>query len=150
MESLDAVSVFRPQRAVSARELSRRMAHILDEIHESGTAVSIVRYGRIVAVLAPCDGERVGPARAWTAPYPPPTPDAIDDPELDDVDRQLLRAILASPTREHHVNDGLPGREFRDGCIATSRLELMHLVERVGNRVRLTKRGLLLASRLAS
>jgi antitoxin (DNA-binding transcriptional repressor) of toxin-antitoxin stability system len=40
-------------RVVSARELSRRMSSILDEVESEGSALVVIRYGRPAAMLIP-------------------------------------------------------------------------------------------------
>lgn len=48
-----AMREIQPQRAVSSRALARTTARLLDEIDETGSAIGMVRFGRIVAVLMP-------------------------------------------------------------------------------------------------
>lgn len=48
------------------------MSRVLDDLHRTGHAVAVVRYGRIEAVLAPLeDGPKVGLARSWSADLAP-------------------------------------------------------------------------------
>jgi len=146
---MDALSVFRPQRAVSTRELTRRMAHVLDEIEETGLAVTVVRYGRAVAVLAPLEGERVGRASTWTPSQPPFIEESeSEDVELTETQEELIHAISAEPSREWSANSPLLGRTVSERMIAASRLELDGLAERVGGRLRLTRKGERLAQTL--
>ena len=124
----------RPHRAVSSRSLARRTAQVLDEIDETGDAVAVVRYGRIVAVLAPFDNSH--PIGIEERPS-----QSIEDLDLRDNDRCIFDLIAAEPSRlwspEHR-----PATLSITGVLASlTRLELAGLIEPHLGRFRLTKRG---------
>lgn len=140
---MDAMSAFRPQRAVSSRGLARGMAHILDEIEETGRAVAVVRYGRIAAVLAPMEGSpRMGNASGWQPPLPP----SEDEPDeeiakLSPLACEVLEAIVACEDGLWGPNDGLGERTVSEMSVGCVELELEGLVDRFGARFQLTKKG---------
>jgi hypothetical protein len=140
---MDAISAFRPQRAVSARALARGMSHILNEMSETGHAVAVVRYGRIEAVLAPLDdGPKVGIARSWRADLPP-REEEIDLTQLDlgDFDKEIFDLIARSPSGLWSPNSRIDGRTVSEILVACSSLEMLGLTERFGASFQLTRKG---------
>lgn len=95
---MDAMSAFRPQRAISARGLAPGMAQILDELEETGHAVAVVRYGRIAAVLAPMEnGSKLRRPEAWVPDMASEVEEIEDaDPELSAVEGEVFEAIVQS------------------------------------------------------
>ncbi len=99
--------------------MARDTARLLDEIDETGNAVAVVRFGRIVAVLAPFENGEDD----WR---PPGQLDSsaghIDDFALGSIDRGVFELIVREPT-------------------GVTRLELAGLIEKGLGRFRLTKLG---------
>lgn len=124
----------RPRHAVSSRALARRTAHVLDEIDETGDAVAVVRFGQIVAVLAPFDGRQAIGLDETPAP-------AIEDFELRDVDRVIFEQIAAEPTLLWSPDQKPATFSITEVLASLTRLELAGLIEANLGRFRLTKRG---------
>ena len=148
----------RKTRAVSARELSRRMASLLDEMESDEVALIVMRYGRPSAILVPF--EEVGGAQKM-----PRLSDVAgtveenehnrgDDPldvPLDPDQEWVLLDIAHCPHLNWSMNrvyDDLSRKTAR--LVAFSRLELAGLVERDLSDIRLTCKGRRLARRLDS
>jgi antitoxin (DNA-binding transcriptional repressor) of toxin-antitoxin stability system len=125
----------RPRRAVSSRSLARRTAQVLDEIDETGDALAVVRFGRIVAVLAPFDdGEAIG-LKERTAE------EGIEELGLRSVDRSLFEMIAAESTRLWSPDQKPAALSITEVLASLTRLELAGLIEANLGRFRLTKRG---------
>ena len=136
---MDALNVFRPERAVSARELARRTSHLLNELEETGHSLAVVRFGRIVAVLAPMeDGPRVG--AEWKPKLPQHAID-LDRFDLTGAKREVFDAVAGEPSGVWSMNTPLIGRTVSEILNAGGMLELDGLVERFGAGLRLTKIG---------
>jgi antitoxin (DNA-binding transcriptional repressor) of toxin-antitoxin stability system len=67
---MEPIRVIKASRAVSLRELSRKIAPLVDEVELEGSVFVLSRYGRMVAVLAPIPERtvlefsgRAGPSR---------------------------------------------------------------------------------------
>ncbi len=125
----------RPRRAVSSRSLARRTARVLDEIDETGDAVAVLRFGRIVAVLAPFDGRQtIGLAEKPAEP-------GIDDFGLREVDRDIFELIAAEPTRLWSPDQKPATHPITEVLASLTRLELAGLIEANLGRFRLTRLG---------
>ena len=140
---MDAMSAFRPQRAISSRGLARGMTQILDEIEETGRAVAIVRYGRIAAVLVPVDNsERIASPDRWQPPLLPVVEEVDEEPpRLSELGYEVLDAIVASDNGLWGPNDSLGERTLSQRIVGCSELELAGIADRFGARYRLTKKG---------
>lgn len=140
---MDAIDAFRPQRAVSARQLARTMSRILDDMNRTGHAVAVVRYGRIEAVLAPLeDGPKVGLARSWTADRPPREMEIdLASLNLTGFDLEMFEMIANSPTGLWSLNTPIEGRTISQILAACGRLELEGLTERFGASRQLSRKG---------
>ena len=125
----------RPHRAVSSRSLARRTAQVLDEIDETGDAVAVVRFGRIVAVLAPFDG-----GQAISMKDKPPEP-AIEELKLTEVDRAIFELIAAEPGWSWSPDQKPAALSITEVLASLTRLELEGLIEAYLGRFRLTRRG---------
>jgi hypothetical protein len=140
---MDAMSAFRPQRAISSRGLARGLSNILDEIEETGRAVAVVRYGRIAAILAPMHGSsRIGNPSAWQ-PHLPPLDEELEEEsiELSPLAREVLNAIADADNGLWGPNDPLGERTVSQRIVGCGELELSGLADRFGARFRLTKKG---------
>jgi hypothetical protein len=127
----------RPHRAVSSRMLARATARLLDEIDETGNALAVVRFGRIVAVLAPFEnGERIG-----VEENDPLRERRIDDFPLGDLDRDIFGLIAAEPSGRWSPDHKPADAAIPDVLGLLSRLELAGLIERNIGSFRLTKLG---------
>ena len=128
-------------RSVSARELSRRMADLIDEIETEGLALVILRYGRPAALLVPIEPNvRRAPRRTSietieTAQHE----EEIDLSELDDDQRRLLLAMLACAPERYSPDTWVgPIDSFSRAFV---RLEMARFVEKnVAGRY-LTEKG---------
>ena len=140
---MDALSNFRPQRAVSSRSLSRNLSRILDEMIESGHAVAVVRYGHVEAILAPIDdGPRVGRAIHWRPRSSPPEEEIdVAALEMGDIDREIFDAIASHPSNYWTPNCPVEGRTISQISVACVNLEMMGLTERFGPSFQLTRKG---------
>jgi len=149
---MDAIGAFRPQRAVSSRDLSRHTANLLDEIGDTGRALAIVRYGRVVAVLAPhVDGARVGPTGSWIgAPLDVVEEVDIGDLDLDEAKRYVLNAVSREPGGLWSPNQNHEGFHISAIAAACGSLDIDGLIERFGSHFRITKLGRRASGALAS
>ena len=115
-------------RAVSARELSRRMADLIDEMETEGHAFVVLRYGRPAALLVPIEPDvRRAPRRVSIEEVESaPDEEAIDLSQLRDDERGLLLAMA-----ECHPDRYSPDRwvgPISAFSIAFTRLEMKRLV----------------------
>ena len=119
------------------------MSRILDDMHRTGHAVAVVRYGRIEAVLAPLDdGPKVGLAKSWNAAMPPHEEEM--DPasiNLEGFDREIFDMIADSPTGLWSLNTPVEGRTISQILVACGKLELEGLTERFGASFQLSRKG---------
>lgn len=125
----------RPRRAVSSRSLARRTAQVIDEIDETGDAVAVLRFGRIVAVLAPFDDRQ-----AIGLDEKPAEP-GIDDFGLRELDRNIFELIAAEPTRFWSPDQKPATHSVTEALASLTRLELAGLLESNLGRFRLTRLG---------
>ena len=150
-------TVARRTRVVSARELSRRMARLLDEIESEESAFVIVRYGRPSAMLVPFEEvagrpklPRLADAGTFPAQDDEGGPDeGLDQIDLDDRQSRILLDMLHcddlnwTPARI----DGPPMAVLE----AVACLELSGLAKRgAGSSMHLTRKGSRVARRLDS
>ena len=146
----------RATRNVSARELSRRLSNLLDEVESDGTALVVIRYGRPAAILVPFQevAERPKlPRIADLGKGPSPSSDVeveeIDESELDDAQRRVVLDV--SRCTSLHWTPGQADLPVRELLPALSRLETCGILERgPGAARRLTSKGERLARRLDS
>ena len=144
----------RKTRAVSARELSRRMASLLDEVEAESSALVVVRYGRPAAMLVPFREtvERPQLPRITEIGSSPAMEDRDEDDdqiELNDDNRTVVLGVARCPYRHWTPSQAdLPVSRL---AVALSRLELVGLIERGGGPSwHLTARGERLARKLDS
>lgn len=140
---MDAIDAFRPQSAISARQLARKMSRILDDMHRTGHAVAVVRYGRIEAVLAPLeDGPKVGLAGSWSAGLAP-REEEIDlaSINLEGFEGEMFDMIANSSSGLWSLNTPIQGRTIGEISAACMRLELEGLTERFGASRQLSRKG---------
>ena len=150
--------VARRTRAVSARELSRRMASLLDEMESDEVALVVMRYGRPSAMLVPF--EEVGGAptlpRISDVSGQIPIEETVRDDDLGDVqlssDQEWILLDIARCADLTWSMDRLYGdRSKAPGLLAAlTRLELAGLVERDWDGIRHTRKGSRLVRRLDS
>jgi antitoxin (DNA-binding transcriptional repressor) of toxin-antitoxin stability system len=125
----------RPHRAVNTRCLARNTARLLDEIDETGEAVAVVRYGRIVAVLAPFDnGQIIAVPEAPLEPH-------MDELHIRDADRRVFELIAEEPNGFWSPDQKPIDLSIPEVLGSLTRLELAGLIERNVGSFRLTKLG---------
>jgi len=140
---MDAIDAFRPQSAVSARQLARTMSRVLDDMLRTGHAVAVVRYGRIEAILAPLeDGPKVGLARSWSADLAPQEEEIdLASIDLEGFNGEMFDLIANSPTGLWSLNTPVEGRTIGQISAACMSLELDGLTERFGASRQLSRKG---------
>lgn len=144
----------RSTRAVTARELSRRMSSLLDEIESERCALVVIRYGRPSAMLVPFreSAERTTLPRI-TDLVPMLTTEEIEEeePDVELSEDQTLAILSIAHCRFLHWKPGqldLPASRL---AVALTKLELGGLAERgPGGSWRLTRPGERVARRLDS
>jgi len=144
----------RKTRAVSARELSRRMASLLDEVESESSALVVVRYGRPAAMLVPFRETVERPqlpriAEIGSSPAIKEGNEVDEQIELNDDNRTVVLGVARCPYLHWKPSQTeLPASRL---AVALSRLELMGLIERgVGASWHLTASGERLARKLDS
>lgn len=131
-------------RPVSARELSRRMAQLLDEMEREGNGLVVLRYGRPCALIVPVEPKarraprRVAIEEREDAPF--------EMPELDENQRLLLTAMAAGAPDPYHPDEWRG--QVSDFATASVRLEIAGLVEQGSGGLWLTPEGELAAAKL--
>ena len=128
-------------RNASARELSRRTGHLLDEIEEQGIGVVVVRFGRPAALLVALETKvRTSPRRVVIEEAEAlETDDPVEMPSLREDARRLLLEMADRAPDPYHPDDWTgPVMEF---CAAFTHLELEGLVEVSQGRRWLTAQG---------
>jgi antitoxin (DNA-binding transcriptional repressor) of toxin-antitoxin stability system len=150
-------TVARKTRVVSARELSRRMATLLDEMESEEVALIVMRYGRPSAMFVPFE-------ETGRAPKLPRISEVTQLSIEEDVSDDGLGDVHLSPDQEWILRDIAHcldlswslDRLYDDRSkasarlAAVTRLEIAGLVERGGGGVRLTRKGSRLARKLDS
>jgi antitoxin (DNA-binding transcriptional repressor) of toxin-antitoxin stability system len=152
--------VARSTRAVSARELSRRMAKLLDEIEADGSALVVVRYGRPSAMVVPFEESadvlklpRLGDVAAGVGTDRP----VEDDPQAEEDALARVRQSELLPRLLRDIADPQDGRWTPQDSdtpplelnLALGGLELDGLIERGPGAIRLlTRRGERVLARL--
>ena len=127
-------------RSVSARELSRRMADLMDEMETEGFGLVVLRYGRPAALLVPIEPSvrraprRVSIEKVESAPVDEP----IDLSRLGDDERRLLLA-MADCLPERYSPDSWVG-PISAFTVAFTHLEFEYLAVRDGGHW-LTEKG---------
>ena len=135
----------RPVRRVTARELARFTAELLDEMEDQGLPVMVCRYGRDVAMLTPVGRRgRVPRDRPRLRPLPGEKHAEPFEPiELSPLQEDLLRKIVAeSPgcigaPPNHYSRERLP-----EVMVAVAGLERADLIVRDIGGWRATVRGI--------
>jgi antitoxin (DNA-binding transcriptional repressor) of toxin-antitoxin stability system len=129
---------------VSARDLSRRTAELLDQV-ASGTVIKICRHGRPVAVLSALPEAPLRHAR--TSPKSEPddlsllTAEEQEQlSELDRMQREVLKAMGDGGAPDQIVRR-LRGQDPSDIAVALGRLEIARLIVKGYGGYVLTIRG---------
>jgi antitoxin (DNA-binding transcriptional repressor) of toxin-antitoxin stability system len=145
----------RTTRVVSARELSRRMASILDQVESERSALVVIRYGRPAAMLIPFRESAERPqlpriADIGTASEVLETEsEQLGLAELGDDHRSIMRGISRCP--HLHWTPGQSDLPASRLAIALGSLEIRGVIERGrGGSWSLTPSGERLARRLDS
>jgi hypothetical protein len=146
---MDAKSFPWPQRAVSARELSRRMSQLLDEMHEQRLALLVLRYGRPEGLFIPINDENSYRLVAEAVKRSEAPPD-IDGhlAKLDEKQRRVLADIAKEAPALWRINDASYEWPFSETLVAVGRLELAGLIERLFGNFRTTSKGETVAAAL--
>lgn len=132
-------------RAVTARSLSRDTADLLNEIEEEGIGLTIVRYGRPVALLVPLERPvRRAPRRVAVAPAESNgAGTSADDPDVSELDeyRRFLLLESARVAPAPYDPEDWP-HDIQSFVTSRVRLEMDGFVERAGGgRHWLTAKG---------
>jgi prevent-host-death family protein len=142
-----------PSRWVSARELSRRTAELLDQV-AGGAVVKICRHGRPVAELSPLPDVPVRPA-TWRSPdhdsnaATPLTPEEEDRlGALDAAQRKVLGAVSEGRSPDS-IAARISDHEPAEVAIALVRLEVARLIVKQSFGYSLTIAGARLSKALA-
>ena len=144
----------RTTRAVSARELARRMSSLLDEVESESSALVVIRYGRPAAMLVPFREVAVRPRLPRVADIG--STSSIDGPAEDDRQLELSddqKTVVLGIARCTYLHWTLSQADLPVSRLAVSltRLESMRLIERgPGASWRLTPGGERLARKLDS
>ena len=132
-------------RNVTARDLSRRIAELLDEIEENGYGLVVLRYGRPAALLVPLEPKVRRAPRKISIEEREEGP--FEMPELEERSRRLL-VEMARCAPDSYSPDYWTGEAF-EFCGAFIRLEMAGLAETsVGGRRWLTEKGEMVAAKL--
>lgn len=149
--------VARKTRAVSARELSRRMASLLDEMESEEMALIVVRYGRPAAMFVPFEesGDAIKLPRISELDRANEGLEEIGadeaDVDLDPDQRYVLLDIERCDEASWHIDRLYRDRSQAGSLLAAlTRLELEDLVERRFAGAALTRKGRRVAARLHS
>jgi antitoxin (DNA-binding transcriptional repressor) of toxin-antitoxin stability system len=151
-------NVARKTLAVSARELSRRMSRILDDIQSEGTARIVIRYGRPSAALIPFDEMQGAPRLPRYVDVLKGSLETVDDfdeasldgLELTDSARSILLDIRDCTDLCWTPSRMTATMNVTEIAVAFSELELGGLGERDGWAWSLTRKGEALTARLHS
>jgi antitoxin (DNA-binding transcriptional repressor) of toxin-antitoxin stability system len=151
---MEPIRVIKASRAVSLRELTRKIAPLVDEVELHGSLFVLSRYGRMVAVLAPIPERTVleFAGRDWPEPDFEEVTDRVEVregwAELSAAQRIVLRrAAEGHPSRLRASEVSLPASSLG---AAIGRLELVGLLERVVGGWKATVGGLAAARWLDS
>ena len=128
-------------RNVTARDLSRRISQLLNEIEETGTALVVLRYGQPAAMLVPLEPKPTRTRRRVAIEQREEKP--FEMPELEPADRDMLAALAKcapEPFRPNEVSTATT-------CV---RLELNGLAESDGGNYWLTADGERVAAKLTA
>ena len=150
---MDEMTRIEPSTWVSAKELSRQTAELLDQV-AGGAVVKICRHGRPVAALSPLPD---APFRRATARSPdhdsngmtPLTPEEEDQlGALDAIQRCVLEGLSEGCSPDQLA---IRNREHEPSAIAVAlgRLEIVRLIVKDFSGYSLTIRGARLASEAA-
>ncbi len=147
--------VARKTRVVSARELSRRMSVLLDEMAAEEMALIVLRYGRPTALFVPFEENAVAPTMprvadidGLTAPEPE---EDLDDVVLDPIHERILLDMLGCTDLAWRIGRMEHEKPIHAVHAALTRLELADLIEgRFAGSFELTRKGSRVARRLDS
>ena len=118
-------------RSVSARALCRGIAQHLDELETEGSTLTILRYGRPVALLVPLETNvRRAPRRVAIEQIEQEEPLVM--PELGDVERRVLLEMAACAPDPYDPDEWRGSIGAFGGAFV--RLEMKGLVDREGGR----------------
>lgn len=132
-------------RNVTARDLSRRIGQLLNELEETGVPFVVLRYGRPAALVVPLESKRLAPRRVTVEER---EDESFAMPELDEDQRLLLTAIAAGAPDPYHPDEWRgPVADF---SVASVRLEIAGLVEHGSGGLWLTRKGERAAAHLAA
>ena len=132
-------------RAVSTRELCRRMADLLDEIESDGSGLVVLRYGRPTALLVPLEPKVRRAPRKVSIEERDEEP--FEMPELEERHKRLLREMARCAPEPYDPDDW--AGEALELARTFVRLEMAGLAESaVGGHRWLTERGELVAAKL--
>jgi antitoxin (DNA-binding transcriptional repressor) of toxin-antitoxin stability system len=150
----EALNRVRTTRVVSARELSRRMSSLLDEVESESAALVVIRYGRPAAMLVPFReaAERPQLPRITDIVSPPSMefPDE-DDEQLELGDDQRIVMLGLAHCAYLHWTPSQADLSASRLAVALGLLENKRLIERkLGGSWHLTPRGERLARKLDS
>ena len=134
-----------PVRNVTARELGRNVAGILNEIEHDGGSIMIIRYGRTAAMLTPA-GDNLPVSR----PHQAPDPRKVYESEIEALS-ELQKTILVNLGDGRTNLDPTVGVcDAREGQLEIVKMELRHLVTRDIGGITITRKGARVARALTS
>ncbi|MEX2554550.1 MAG: type II toxin-antitoxin system Phd/YefM family antitoxin [Actinomycetota bacterium] len=134
-------------RNVTARDLSRRIAQLLNEIENDGHGLVVLRHGQPAALLVPLEPKGHRAPRKVSIEEREEEP--FEMPELDEGSRRLLLEMARCAPEPYDPDDwGSGALEFARLFV---RLELNGLAEKsVGGGRWLTESGQLVAAKLVA
>jgi prevent-host-death family protein len=112
-----------PQRSITARELWRQAASILDEVEFERRVILVTRSGRPVALLTP-----LPPARKDRVPELGQDADELEAVEVEGFELELVLAAARRAPRPWWPQDSLD--RGRETAIALTRLEFKKLLKK--------------------
>ncbi len=134
-----------PHRNVTARELGRNVAGILNEIEHDGGCITIIRYGRPAAVLTPA-GDNLPVSRSNRAPDPRTVYESEIE-ALSDLQKTMLVNLGDGRT---HLDPTVGVCEGSEGQLEVVKMELRQLVTRDIGGITITRKGARVARALMS
>ena len=149
-------TVARRTRVVSARELSRRMASLLDEMESDEVALIVMRYGRPSAMLVPFEENGGAPKLPRLADLGEfelarDVDEQAGDVRLEPIQERILVDMAHCTDRFWRIDRMSHEKDRGAVWVALTRLELDGFIEREWHGgIQITRKGSRLVRRLNS
>ena len=134
-----------PVRNVTARELGRNVAGILNEIEHDGGCIRIIRYGRPAAILTPA-GDDLPVSR----PNQAPDPGAGYESEIEALSEIQKTILVGLGDGRTNLDPTVGVCDAMEGQLEIVKMELRQLVARDIGGITITRKGARVARALTS